>query len=195
MANCFYVELVVRGRKSDLDEIESILQSEIDGGQTQTDWYTFHRSIVAMGFDPDTVAERRAYVEDVQRQSDGVFAVRYCGAWDFQPGVLRCIHKRWPDVSLEWWGLDEFGQYPCGNVKDLEGKRNLEDEDDGLNPFCGLDEWKGEEAVPYINKFYGTNVKTVEEAIETIDRLCASDAMEYVDDSEIFTEEEMNKIH
>lgn len=194
MANDYYVDLVVRGRESDLDKLESILQQEINGGQTRQDYYTFYKSIAAMGFDPSTVESRRAYTEQLQRQDSNILSVRYCGAWSFQPGVLRCIHKRWPDFSLRWQGIDEFGQEPHCNDKDLEGKYQLEDDDLGLEPFQGLDEWKGEEAVPYINRYYGTDVKTVEEAIDTIDGLCSSMPMVYVDDSEIYTEEQMNKI-
>lgn len=105
MANDYYVDLVVRGRGSDLDKLESILQQEIDGGQTRQDYYTFHKSIAAMGFDPSTVESRRAYTEQVQRQDANILSVRYCGAWSFQPGVLRCIHKRWPDFSLNTLNL------------------------------------------------------------------------------------------
>lgn len=195
MANVFMVNMVVRGRRKDIDELAYILQQEIDGGQTCEDYYTFHKSIVAMGFVPDTVPYHRAYVESLGRNDDGSLWVHYCGAWSYQPGVLRCIHKRWPGLTMEWAGVDEFGQDPRSNMKELEGKYQLEDLDAGLNPFCLLDEWVGEEAVPCINKYYGTNVKTVEEALDTIDSLCGSMAMVYVDDDEVYTEEEMNKIH
>lgn len=195
MANCFNVDLLIRGPKSDLDELESILQQEIDGGQTEEDYYTFHKSIALMGFDPDTVDYHRAYVDQLQRIEDDSLWVLYCGAWSYQPGVLRCIRKRWPSLTMRWCGVDEFGQDPCGNVKEYDGKYQLEDEGVGIEPFQQLDEWVGEEAVPYINKFYGTSVKTVEEAIDTIDGLCSTMAMEYVDDSEVYTEEAMNKIH
>jgi hypothetical protein len=195
MANEYRVEMVVRGSKKDLDELESILQAEVDADQTREDYYTFHKSIVAMGFDPNTVEHHRAYVESIGRNDDGSLWVHYCGAWSYQPGVLRCIHKRWPELTLEWSGVDEFGQDPRSNMKELEGRYQLEDLDAGLNPFCLLDDWVGEEAVPCINKYYGTDVKTVEEALDTIDGLCGTMVMEYVDDDEVYTEEEMNKIH
>ena len=51
MANLYFVEMLVKGRKSDLDELQAILQKEIDGGQSHNDYYTFHRSVKAMGFD------------------------------------------------------------------------------------------------------------------------------------------------
>lgn len=195
MANTYYVDLMVSGRIDDLDELEIILKHEIDHGQTEEDYYTFHHSIEEMGFDPKTVDDRRAYTEDIDRIHDCLLNVHYCGAWSFCPGVLRCIHKKWPNLTLEWEGVDEFGQDPRTNKKKLEGKYQLEDEDTGLEPFDELDyDWMGEEAVPAINAYYHTNVKTVEEAIDTIDGLCASMPMVYLSDDEIYTEEEMEKI-
>lgn len=95
MANLYYVEMLVKGRKSDLDELQAILQEEIDGGQSHNDYYTFHRSVKAMGFDPESVPEHRAFTDSLQRMDDDVLWVMYAGAWNEQPGVMQSIHQRW----------------------------------------------------------------------------------------------------
>ena len=178
MANNYYMDLVVRGPKKSLDEMQGILQQEIDEGQTLMDWYTMHKSIKRMGFDPEKIGERRAFMEYLQRNDDNCLAVRYVGAWSPQYGVLACLRQRWPDVTITWQGIDEFGQYPETNDPSLVGKWKIEDEDEGPNPFTELDEWVGDEALPVINRYYGTACKTMEEAFETIPKLLHSDKME-----------------
>ena len=141
-----------------------------------------HKSIRRMGFDPEKIEERRAYTELVQRNDEGCLAVRYVGAWSPQQGVLFCLRQRWPDVTITWQGIDEFGQYPETNDPSLVGKWKIEDEDEGLNPFTELSEWVGEEALPVINRYYGTDCKTMEEAFRTIPKLLHSDRMEHCDE-------------
>lgn len=179
MANLYYIEMLVKGRKSDLDELQAILQEEIDGGQSRNDYYTFYRSVKAMGFDPESVPDRRAFTDSLQRIEDDVLWVLYVGAWDVEPGVMQSIHQRWPDLTFEWFGVDEFGQYPATNIQELVGKYRISDEDEGLNPFEKLDEWVGEEAVPVINTYYGTDCKILQECFDTIPQLEHSDQMEY----------------
>ena len=178
MANCYNMDLVVRGSKASLDQMQAIFQQEIDEGQTPQDWYTVHKSIRRMGFDPEKIEERRAYMEYVQRNSDEELAVRYVGAWSPQAGVLSCIRQRWPDVSIVWEGVDEFGQLPLTNDPSLVGKYRIDDEDEGLNPFTELSEWVGEEAVPVINRYYGTDCKTLQEAFDTIENLLHTEQMQ-----------------
>ena len=72
MANLYFVEMLVKGRKSDLDELQAILQEEIDGGQSRNDYYTFYRSVKAMGFDPESVPDRKAFTDSLQRMEDDV---------------------------------------------------------------------------------------------------------------------------
>ena len=150
MANNYCMDLLVRGPKESLDEMQAILQKEIDEGRTPDDWYTVHNSIRRMGIDPDKIEERRAYTEYLQRNDDNSLAVRYIGAWSPQPGVLWCLRHRWPDVTIVWEGIDEFGQEPLTNDPSLVGKWKIEDEQEGINPFDRLGEWVGEEALPVI---------------------------------------------
>lgn len=178
MANNYNVDLVVRGSKTSLDQMQAILQQEIDEGQTCNDWYTVYKSIRRMGFDPEKIDERRAYTEMVQRNSDEELAVRYVGAWSVQPGVLFCLRQRWPDVTITWEGVDEFGQDPRTNDPQLVGKYRIEDDDEGINPFTELDEWVGEEAVPVINAYYKTQCKTLQEAFDSIENLLHTERME-----------------
>ena len=177
MANLYSVEMLVKGRKSDLDELQAILQKEIDGGQSFNDYYTFHRSIEAMGFDRDSVPAHRAFTDSLQRMDDDVLWVMYAGAWDEQPGVMQSIHQRWPDLTFEWFGVDEFGQCTTTNMPGLVGKYRISDEDEGLSPFEKLNEWVGEEAVPVINAYYGIGCKTLQECFDTIPQLEHSDQM------------------
>lgn len=179
MANLYYVEMLVKGRKSDLDELQAILQKEIDGGQSCNDYYTFHRSVKAMGFDPESVPNRRAFTGSLQRMGDDVLWVLYVGAWDEEQGVMQSIHQRWPDLTFEWFGVDEFGQFAATNIQELVGKYRISDENEGLNPFEKLDEWVGEEAVPVINTYYGTDCKTLKECFDNIPQLEHSDQMKY----------------
>lgn len=179
MANLYFVEMLVKGRKSDLDELQAILQKEIDGGQSCNDYYTFHRSVKAMGFDHESVPNRRAFTGSLQRMEDDVLWVLYAGAWDVQPGVMLSIHQRWPDLTFEWFGVDEFGQFAATNMSKLVGKYRISDENEGLSPFEKLDEWVGEEAVPVINTYYGTDCKTLQECFNTIPQLEHSDEMVY----------------
>lgn len=178
MANCYYMDLMVTGSKKSLDEMQNILQQEIDEGQTIEDYYTVHKSIKRMGFNLEKIENRRAYMDYLQRDEDECMTVRYVGAWGPQPGVLYCLHQRWPDITIVWEGVDEFGQCPLTNDPSLVGKWKIEDEEEGLNPFCELDEWVGDEALPVINKYYGTNCKTMAEAFETIENLNHSERME-----------------
>lgn len=183
MANNYNMDLVVRGRKESLDQMQEIFQQEIDEGQTPRDWYTVYKSIRRMGFDPEKIDERRAYMEYVQRNSDEELAVRYVGAWSPQPGVLFCIRQRWPDVTITWQGMDEFGQDPMTNDPALVGKYRIEDDDEGINPFTELSEWVGEEALPTINRYYGTDCKTLQEAFDTIEKLLHTEQMRLFEES------------
>lgn len=178
MANYYFMDCVIKGSKKSLDEMQAILQQEIDEGQTEDDFYTFHKSIKRMGFDVEKIEERRAFMEQLQRNDETSLAVRYVGAWSPQSGVFFCLRQRWAGITIEWTGIDEFGQYPETNIPSLVGKYKIEDEEEGLNPFCSLDEWVGEEAVPVINKYYGTHCKTLQEAFKTIPNLCYSDPMQ-----------------
>lgn len=180
MANCYYMYLDITGPKKSLDEMQAILQQEIDGGQTNEDWYTIHKSLKRMGFDPDKIEAKRAYTEEVQREGESKMFVRYVGAWGPQEGVMKCLRQRWPDVTIVWQGIDEFGQGPITNDPQLVGKWQIEDEKEGLNPFCDLDEWVGDEALPVINKYYGTDCKTMQEAFDTIKGLCYSERMQFL---------------
>lgn len=173
------MDLVVIGPKKSLDEMQSILQQEIDEGQTCEDWYTIYKSIKRMGFDPAKAGEIRAYTELVQRNEDKQLAVRYVGAWGPQSGVMNCLRKRWPEVTIVWQGIDEFDEYPLTNDPALVGKWKIEDEEEGVNPFNRLGEWVGCEALPVINEYYGTDCKTMQEAFDTIENLHHSDRMQY----------------
>ena len=177
MANLYFVEMLVKGRKSDLDELQAILQEEIDGGQSRNDYYTFYRSVKAMGFDPESVPDRRAFTDSLQRMEDDVLWVLYAGAWDVETGVMQSIHQRWPDLTFEWLGVDEFGQYAATNISELVGKYRISDENEGLSPFYKLYEWVGDEAVPVINTYYGTDCKTLQECFATTPQLEHSDQM------------------
>ena len=181
MANNYNMDLVVRGSKKSLDEMQGILQQEIDEGQTDADYYTVHRSLKRMGYDPEKI-ECRAYMEELQRRDDGCLCVRYVGAWSPQYGLLRRLRQRWPDITITWQGIDEFGQYPETNDPSLVGKWKIEDEEEGLNPFCELDEWVGDEALPVINRYYGTDCQSMEQAFESIERLCHSDRMQFCEE-------------
>ena len=193
MANNYSVELRVSGRKSDLDEIEKIFTDNKNVDRNWSAWYMVGLAIEAMGFDPETVENRRAYTENVERVFDDALRIDLVGAWRCPYGVLRCIKKRWPDVTINWSGVDEFGQDPLTNIPELVGRYRLEDEDEGLNPFCDLDEWASdEEAVPVINAYYHTNVKTIQEGFDTIDKLGGSMRMELYPDSKLYAEEEIN---
>lgn len=192
MANCFCVELKIKGKKSDLDTIETIFFRNLQIKQTWEAWYLMSRAVEDMGFDPNTVEDIRAYTESVIRDDDHTLTLVYVGAWDAQYGVLRCIKKRWPEVSMRWWGMDEFGQDPKTNIPELDGKYQLEDEEWGL--FGSLDLWAGEEAVPVINEYYHSSVKTLDEAFASIPALCYSMQMSLVKDEDVFTDEEMSKI-
>lgn len=195
MANNYSVELCVIGRKSDLDEIEKIFTDNKNVDRDWSAWYMVGLAIEAMGFDPETVEERRAYTENVSRIDDEDLVISLVGAWCCPYGVLRCIKKKWPGVTINWSGVDEFGQYPETNIPGLVGRYRLEDEDEGVNPFCDLDEWASdEEAVPVINAYYHTNVKTIQEGFDTIDKLGGSMRMELYPDSKLYAEEEMEKI-
>lgn len=194
MANDYRVELKIKGKKSDLDTIETIFFRNSQIKQTLDAWYLINCAISEMGFDPYTVHDIRAYTKSVIRDDDHTLTLVYVGAWDAQYGVLRCIKKRWPKVSLWWWGVDEFGQDPKTNIPELDGKYQLEDEELGLCPFSSLDLWEGERAVPYINEYYHTSVKTLDEAFASIPALCHSMQMQLVKDEDIFTDEEMSKI-
>ena len=122
-------------------------------------------------------------MEYVQRNSDEELAVRYVGAWSPQPGVLFCIRQRWPDVTITWQGVDEFGQDPMTNDPALMGKYRIEDDDEGINPFTELSEWVGEEALPTINRYYGTDCKTLQEAFDTIEKLLHTEQMRLFEES------------
>lgn len=179
MANWYYMNLMVTGPKKSLDEMQSILQQEIDGGQTCEDYYTIYKSLALMGFDPDKIEGKRAFTENVQRDDDNSLAVRYVGAWGPQEGVMHCLRQRWPDVTIVWNGIDEFGDGALTNDPTLVGKWQIEDEEEGLNPFCELDEWVGDEALPVINEYYHTDCKTMQEAFDTIENLNHSDQMQF----------------
>lgn len=184
MANNYYVDLAIQGRKSDLDEMQKIFQQELDEGQSLHDYWTIHKTVKRMGFDPDKIEDCRAFTESVQRMDDNNLAIMYVGAWDEQSGLLFCIRQRWPNISISWYGIDEFGQYPHTNEPELVGKYKIEDEDEGVNPFNRLDEWVGEEAVPTINAYYGTNYKTLDECFKNINKLEHTDVMELCEESE-----------
>lgn len=195
MANNYSVELFVGGCKSDLDEIEKIFTDNLNVDRNWSAWYMVGLAIETMGFAPETVENRRAYTENVERVFDDALRIDLVGAWRCPYGVLRCIKKRWPDVTINWSGVDEFGLEPKTNIPELVGKYQLEDEDEGINPFCDLDEWASdEEAVPVINAYYHANVKTIQEGFDTIEKLGGSMRMELYPDSELYAEEEMKKI-
>lgn len=184
MANKYYMDLAIKGRKASLDELEKILQQEIDEGQTMHEYYTMHKSIKRMGFNPADL-DIRAYTEQVQRMDDNNLSVIYVGAWSHQPDVLKCIRKKWPDVTIDWQGVDEFGQFPETNNPSLVGMYKIEDEEEGVNPFSELPEWvTEEEALPVINEYYHTNCTSIYEAAETIDKLSVSDMMEPSEDDD-----------
>ena len=182
MANCYRVSLRIRGEEKVLDEIQTLFRKEIDEGQTGECWYTLGKTLKRMGYDPDKL-DWRAYTCDVYRNFDDELYVRYTGAWDPKPQVIIAIRERW-QVEIEWEGVDEFGQYPQTTFADLVGKYQIEDEEEGLNPFCELDLWVGEEALPVINNFYHTDCKTLQEAFDTIPRLMHSDMMELYEEDE-----------
>lgn len=110
MANSYYVDMTVKGSKASLDEIQKIFQQEVSEGQTPKQWYTMGKSVRRMGFNPDDL-DIRAYTEQVERIDDGQLTMTYVGAWTHQPDLLKCIGKRWPDVTIDWQGIDEFGQF------------------------------------------------------------------------------------
>lgn len=178
MANDYYVDMTIEGRKKSIDELEKILQQEIDEGHTWEHYYTMHKSIERMGFDPDKVEDIRAYTNEVQRLDDTTLSVHYVGAWSVQSGIIKCIHKRWPDLSISWEGVDQFGQYPRTTEKELVGKYRIEDKDEGVNPFSMLGYWVGEEAVPTINAYYHTNCKTLQDCFKNIPNLLHSEQMQ-----------------
>lgn len=97
--------------------------------------------------------------------------------------MLKSIRKRWPDITISWQGVDEFGQSPLTNDESLVGKYQIEDEDEGhfLNVETMLGEWVGEEAVPAINAHYGTSYKTLDECFKNIEKLRHSEVMELCD--------------
>ena len=195
MANCYRVELKIEGKKSDLDTIETIFFRNSQMEQTLDAWYLIPHAIEDMGFASDTVGDIRAYTKCVIRDDNHTLVIVYVGAWDAQYGVLRCIKKRWPKVTMQWWGVDEFGQEPRTNIPELDGKYELEDAESGLCPFDSLDDlWVGEETVPVINEYYHTSVKTLDEAFASIPALCHSMQMQLVKDEDIFTDEEMARI-
>ena len=195
MANDYRVELTIKGKKSDLDTIETIFFRNSQMKQTFDAWYLIPRAIEDMGFNPDTVDDIRAYTKSVIRDDDHTLTLVYVGAWNAQYGVLRCIKKRWSEVTMQWWGADEFGQEPRTNIPELVGKYQLEDAESGLCPFDSLDDlWVGEEAVPVINEYYHKSVKTLDEAFASIPVLCHSMQMQLVKDEDIFTDEEMSRI-
>lgn len=176
MANCYYVCLAIRGKKDVLDEIQTLFQQEIDEGQTTEDFYTMHKTLRRMGYDPDKL-DWRSYTETLDRVDYEKLYLNYTGAWSPRQQVIIAIKDKWP-VEIEWQGVDEFGQYPLTTNPDDVGKYHLEDEDEGLNPFCRLSEWSGEEeALPVINEYYKTDCKTMQEAFDTIEGLCHSDPM------------------
>ena len=176
MANCYDVSLAIRGKKEVLDEIQNLFQKELDEGQTNADYYTMHKTLRRMGYDPDKL-EWRAYTSNVERPADDKLFIDYTGAWSAKPQVIIAIREKW-QVEIEWEGVDEFGQYPETTKEELVGKYKLEDEEEGLNPFCRLPEWSGEEeALPVINEYYKTNCKTLREAFNTIGGLMHSDPM------------------
>lgn len=186
MANCYNVCLAIRGRKEVLDEIQELFQQEIDEGQTPDVYYTMGKTLRRMGYDPYKL-ECRAYTESLDRVDHEKLYLNYTGAWGAKPQVIIAIRDRW-QVEVEWSGVDEFGQYPLTTEPDDVGKYQLEDEEEGLNPFCDLPEWSAEwEALPVINKYYKTDCKTLKEAFETIDGLCHSDPMRlyYEDEKDV----------
>ena len=186
MANCYNVCLAIRGRKEVLDEIQTLFQQEIDEGQTAREYYTMGKTLRRMGYDPDKL-DWRAYTDRLDRVDDGKLYIEYTGAWTPKPQVIVAIRDRWP-VETEWYGVDEFGQYPLTTEPDDVGKYYLEDEEEGLNPFCDLPEWSSEqEALPVINKYYKTDCKTLQEAFRTIGGLLHSDPMElyYEEESDV----------
>lgn len=70
MANNYSVELCVSGCKSDLDEIEKIFTDNLNVDRNWSAWYMVGLAIEAMGFDPETVEDRRAYTDNVSRIDD-----------------------------------------------------------------------------------------------------------------------------
>lgn len=79
MANNYYVDMAIHGRKESLDELQNILQQELYEGQSWEDWYTMDKSLRRMGFDPDKL-DVRAYTEQVERMTDNDLSVIYVGA-------------------------------------------------------------------------------------------------------------------
>lgn len=183
MANRYYVNLALRGEKKVLDEIETLFQKEIDEGQTYNHYYTMNKSVRRMGYNPDMI-NCRAYTESLSRVDDEKLYLNYIGAWSCKSEVIIAIRLRWP-VKIDMNGVDEFGQDPLTSDPDDVGKYQLEDADYGMNPFCELPEWSSaEEALPVINKYYGTNCKTMQEAFDTIGALCHSDPMSLYEEDE-----------
>lgn len=173
------MNLVVTGPKKSLDEMQAILQQEIDEGKTNEDYYTIYKSLKRMGFNPDKIEGKRAFTENVEREADDRLSVRYVGAWGPQEGVMHCLRQRWPDLTIVWEGIDEFGEGPLTNNPTLVGKWQIEDEEEGVDPFCELNEWVGDEALPVINKYYGTDCKTMQQAFNSIARLNHSERMQF----------------
>lgn len=183
MANCYNVCLAIRGKKAVLDEIQKLFQQEIDEGQTPEVYYTMGKTMKRMGFDTNVI-DVRAYTETLDRVDDEKLYLNYTGAWGPQPHAIIAIREKW-GVDIEWSGVDEFGQYPMTTESDDVGKYQLEDEEEGLNPFCDLPEWASEEeALPVINRYYKTDCKTLQEAFDTIEGLCHSERMELYRENE-----------
>lgn len=179
MANCYYVNLTIRGKKEVLDEIQTLFQQEIDEGQTSDHWYTMGKTLERMGYDADKL-DWRSYTDWVGREEDKdrTLHLRYIGAWTEKPQVIIAIKQRW-QVEVDVMGVDEFGQYPITSNPDDVGKYELRDDEHGLEPFDELPEWVSEEeALPVINEYYETDCKTLQEAFDTIPTLEHSDAME-----------------